>query len=127
MKTASSIHDPRQQVISATLKKERLNQKLTQDQLAKMMNVSRIVISKTESGDRNLTLLELIDYCAALKIDIHGIISAIIGEKVSEELHNNDLFLRAYAIGYLHGTGETPADNPISARIVNHEKSKDVE
>jgi len=125
MKTASSIHDPRQRVISATLKKARLDKRLTQDELAKIMDVSRIFISKTESGDRNLTLIELIDYCAALEINIHEIISGIIGEKVSEELHDNDLFLKAYAIGFLHGTGETPADNPISARIVHREKDPD--
>ena len=119
MKTNSSIHDPRHMTIIAILKSARVKQRLTQDALAKKLGVTRIYISKTEIGDRNLSVIELLDYCRALDIDVYSIIASINEEAVPENIFGADDFMTGYSIGYLHGKGMTPIDNPISAKIVS--------
>ena len=131
MRRPSSIHDPRHKVIPAVLRQARLKLRLTQKELAEKMGVTRLFISKTESGDRNLTALELIDYCAAVEINVLALISGItnqefdegfFGKKVStKDFSENDMVIKSYALGFLHGAGETSVDNPISARIVHRE------
>ena len=127
MKTLSSLHDKRHMTVVQILKNTRLEKRLTQDQLAERLGVNRVYISKVESSDRNLTYLELIDYCKALEIDVHTVIDAICDEKqIAFENYQNDLYLLGYATGFLHGKG-IETSNSIPARMSSISKKKDID
>jgi DNA-binding XRE family transcriptional regulator len=55
------------------LKKVRLEQKLTQEQMAKKLNISREMISRIESGNENLTFLTLFKFLAVYGIPVSKI------------------------------------------------------
>lgn len=121
MKTNSTIHDPRHMTVIAILKKARTDKGWTQDDVAERLGVNRVYVSKTEIGERNLSFIELIDYCKALDLNIFTVLKSISGEELPEQMYEDDSFLLGYASGFLHGKGETNL-NSISARIVKKEK-----
>ncbi|MGH1428724.1 MAG: helix-turn-helix domain-containing protein [Arenicella sp.] len=121
MKTNSTIHDPRHMTVIDVLKKYRLDHGWTQDELAEKLGVNRVYISKTEIGERNLSFIELIDYCKALDVNIHGLIKTLTGEKLPENIYEDESFLIGYASGFLNGKGETNP-NAIKARILKKEE-----
>lgn len=51
------------------LKKARLEAKMLQSELAKNLGKPQSYISKVESGERCLDVIELFNYCYALEID----------------------------------------------------------
>jgi len=125
MKTKSTLHDLRHMTVIEILKKSRLEKRLKQDDLADRMGVSRVYISKVESGDRNLTYIELIDYCKALGIDIHSLIKSIDKEhEVPDSIYSDSNFMFGYAAGFMHGHGEETI-NSIPARISSKESKAD--
>jgi transcriptional regulator with XRE-family HTH domain len=55
--------------LRSELKKARLAGELHQLDLAKRLKKPQSFISKVESGERNLDVIEFVNYCAALELD----------------------------------------------------------
>lgn len=69
-----SIHTPQHKQLLALLRKIRLEAGLTQGQLAKSLNTDQTVISKIESGERRIDVLELREICKAVGITLEGFV-----------------------------------------------------
>lgn len=63
-----SIHHSKYRSLISSLREKREQQNITQASLAKQLNVSQAMISKIESCDRRLDVIELMSYCNAIKI-----------------------------------------------------------
>lgn len=61
-----SIHSPRQKSLLLLLRKCRLDKGLTQEGVAEKLGVPQSFVSKYESGERRLDVLELEKVCQAL-------------------------------------------------------------
>jgi len=57
------------ELFRAELKKTRLDASLRQIDLAKLLKKPQSYVSKIESGERNLDVIEFISYCIALDLD----------------------------------------------------------
>ena len=55
--------------LRSELKKTRLDASLRQIDLAKLLQKPQSYVSKIESGERNLDVIEFISYCIALDLD----------------------------------------------------------
>jgi len=55
------------------LKKYRSDRDLTQEELAKMAGVTRVIISKLENGYHGISLANLINITRALRVDLADI------------------------------------------------------
>ncbi len=56
--------------VAFNIKVQRMKQKITQAELAEIINVHEKYIGKIETGRQNITLKTLFKVCAALNIDI---------------------------------------------------------
>lgn len=65
-----SIHQKRYRTMIALLRKRRETIGMTQIQLAEKLNISQAVVSKIETCERRLDLIELIDVCDAMNVSI---------------------------------------------------------
>ena len=63
-----SIHQKRYHTMIALLRGKREAIGMTQIQLAEKLNVSQTVVSKIETCERRLDVIELIDVCDAIKV-----------------------------------------------------------
>lgn len=63
-----TIHNEAYRKSIALLKAKRLEQGITQEQLAKKMQVSQAVISKIETCERRLDIIELREICRLINI-----------------------------------------------------------
>jgi len=68
------------ELFRAELKKARLSSGLLQKDLAKLLHRPQSYISKIESGERSIDIVEFINYCQAIGID-----SAKFIKKVAEK------------------------------------------
>jgi transcriptional regulator with XRE-family HTH domain len=74
LKTLSS---PAYQQFTSLLKGARLAANLNQEDLAARLNRPQSYVSKYESGERRLDVIEYLEVCAALGISPHDIIAAL--------------------------------------------------
>ncbi len=72
-----TIHDPRYETVIAIVRRERLSLRLTQAQVAARLQWPRSRISKMEIRERRLDLIETVDVCHALGLDLSAIVAAI--------------------------------------------------
>ena len=79
-----SIHTVQHKQLLTLLRKIRLEAGLTQAQLAESLNTDQTVISKIESGERRLDVLELREICKAL-----GITLEVFVRKLEKSLKSN--------------------------------------
>jgi len=63
-----SIHQKRYHTMIALLRGKREAIGMTQIQLAEKLNVSQTVVSKIETCERRLDMIELIDVCDAINV-----------------------------------------------------------
>ena len=69
-----SIHTYQHKQLLALLREIRLEAGLTQTQLAKYLNTDQTVISKIESGERRVDVLELREICKAVGITLEAFV-----------------------------------------------------
>jgi transcriptional regulator with XRE-family HTH domain len=62
--------DIRRTKLRSLLKDARLSAKLRQTDVANILNKPQSYVAKVESGERKLDLIEAIDYCTAIKLDL---------------------------------------------------------
>lgn len=67
-------------VMLRVLREMREQVPLTQTELASRLNVTQVLISKCESGQRRLDLIELRTWCAALGLSTSNFLEAVEGE-----------------------------------------------
>lgn len=65
-----SIHKARYQTMIALLRKNREAAGITQLQLAEKLNISQAVVSKIETCERRIDVIELMDFCNAINIPV---------------------------------------------------------
>jgi transcriptional regulator with XRE-family HTH domain len=70
-----SIKTESYQVLIALLKQKRQDQGVTQDDLAKKIGLDQTFVSKYETGERRLDVIELRRVCEALDMDFIEFIS----------------------------------------------------
>jgi len=68
------------ELLRSRLKKARLEGGILQKELAKTLRKPQSYISKIESGERNLDVIEFIQYCEGLGLDPSKWLKALIGE-----------------------------------------------
>ena len=61
------------------LKIERKHHKITQKRLAMMLGIEQSFISKTETGDRRLDIIELLEYCDAMGLTLTEFVFRMLG------------------------------------------------
>jgi transcriptional regulator with XRE-family HTH domain len=64
-------------ILQTLLKEVRLNQGLSQSDLANQIQFSQSTISKYESGERRLDIIELLDLCTALHMPLSEFVSLL--------------------------------------------------
>jgi transcriptional regulator with XRE-family HTH domain len=69
-----SIHTSQHKQLLVLLRKIRLEAGLTQAQLAEILNTDQTVISKIESGERRIDVLELREICKATGITLESFV-----------------------------------------------------
>lgn len=69
-----SIHDEKYAEIITRLRLARINRKITQQTLSKILNVPQSYISKVEGCERRLDVVELINWANALDLNLGEII-----------------------------------------------------
>jgi len=68
------------ELLRSELKNARLQAKMLQVDLAKKLKKPQSYISKVESGERNLDVIEFITYCEALDIEPSKWLNKIMGK-----------------------------------------------
>lgn len=69
-----TIGDPRYLEIITRLRLARKTQGLMQKDLADRLSVPQSFVSKYETGERRLDIIELLDICSVLGIELHDIL-----------------------------------------------------
>jgi transcriptional regulator with XRE-family HTH domain len=72
-----SIHSPAQIKLQSLLKQLRLDADVRQEQLAAKLKRPQSFVSKYESGERRLDIIELRDVCAALGVSLEVFVSKL--------------------------------------------------
>jgi transcriptional regulator with XRE-family HTH domain len=65
-----SIHDQSYKLLISLLREERRKQKLTQAELAERIDSDQTYVSKVETMERRIDVIELRTFCKALDIDL---------------------------------------------------------
>jgi transcriptional regulator with XRE-family HTH domain len=86
-----SQHTSRYRRLTAALRKAREDAGLTQRQVAARLGVYASFVSKCESGERRLDVVELEEFCAAYELDLISFLrSAGFDEKEDDEEERGD-------------------------------------
>ena len=73
-----SIHTTRYRQFLELLRAERLKAGVTQAKLANRIGVTQSVVSKMETGERRLDVVEVLEICDALRISQRDFLSAVV-------------------------------------------------
>jgi transcriptional regulator with XRE-family HTH domain len=68
------------ETLLSMLKKSRLDRGLSQVELAKRLGVHQSVVSKNERGERRMDVLELRDWCLAVRTPFPEFVAALDGK-----------------------------------------------
>ncbi|PEH71570.1 MULTISPECIES: helix-turn-helix domain-containing protein [Edwardsiella] len=75
--TMSSIYSYEYQSIIKTLKARRIELKITQAQLAQELGKPQSFVSKIESGERRLDIIEFVHIARQLSLDLNAVLEKI--------------------------------------------------
>ena len=78
------LQEQRQRVLRLILKQARLDRGLLQADLAPLLGQSQSFVSKYESGERNLTLIEVEQICNACQLSLLDLIGRYLEAVVNE-------------------------------------------
>ena len=70
-----SIHNKRYKAIIAYIRNKRIEAGITQKDMTHIMHLRQGIISKIETCERRLDLLELLQYCGGVNISIQEIVA----------------------------------------------------
>ncbi|MGJ3627811.1 helix-turn-helix domain-containing protein [Sphingomonas sp. MMS24-JH45] len=70
---AKGIHEPRYRALIDKLVVERKRLGISQQTLAVMIGMPQQIVSRVETGDRRLDIVEFADVAAALGLDAHAV------------------------------------------------------
>lgn len=73
----SSIYSYEYQLIIKTLKARRIELKITQAQLAQVLGKPQSFVSKIESGERRLDIIEFVHIARQLSLDLNAVLEKI--------------------------------------------------
>jgi len=121
MPKKSTIHDPRFEAMIKILKDARLKLGMTQEELSKNLGQHRIYITKVESGERRLDIVELYELCQALNISIYTLIKSTIDKNSNEVMEDNPDYILGFSSGYIQGRGYE-VDKDISEKLFKNTK-----
>lgn len=76
-----TIHHKRYQAMIALLRHKREAVGVTQIQLAEKLNISQTVVSKIETCERRLDIIELMDICRSINIPFTDFINELNNHK----------------------------------------------
>jgi transcriptional regulator with XRE-family HTH domain len=68
---------PEYETFLSLLKQSRLDQGLSQVELAERLGVNQSVVSKNERGERRMDVLELRDWCLAVRVPFPQFVAAL--------------------------------------------------
>lgn len=71
---ATSIHSPRHQLLRKLLVEQRAKAGLTQQALAERLGRPQSFVSKYENGERDLSVVDLVEIAEAIGIDAGGMV-----------------------------------------------------
>lgn len=74
----SSIYSYEYQSIIKTLKARRIELKITQAQLAQVLGKPQSFVSKIESGERRLDIIEFVHIARQLSLDLNAVLEKIL-------------------------------------------------
>lgn len=77
---AKSLHTPEYELFRALLVKAREHSCLTQSEVSARLNRPQSFLSKVESGERRLDVIEFVQLCAVLGVDPLSIIAQLKGD-----------------------------------------------
>lgn len=69
-----SIHNKRYKAIIAFIRRRREEAGITQKEMTKVMHLRQGIISKIETCERRIDLLELLQYCGGVNVSIREIV-----------------------------------------------------
>ena len=72
-----SIYSTENKVLTQWLVEQRKKAKLSQRDLAAMLDLHHSIVGKIETGERRLNVVEFIEYCQKIDADPHAIIDLI--------------------------------------------------
>lgn len=75
---ATGIHDPRYEAIVSVLRDVRVRSGLSQSEVGRMLGKRQQYVSKYESGERRLDIVEFVDVALALKADWRELIQGVL-------------------------------------------------
>jgi len=82
--TASTRHRD-YELLTRSLRETRARLGLTQAELAERLGNSQAFVSKVERGERRLDVVELVEFCEALKVPIDDWIKAYIARRAEQQ------------------------------------------
>lgn len=94
----------RYEALARLLREERRARDITQEDLSSRLGKHRIFVTKYESGERTLDVLELLHICRELSIDL-GAVLRVIGDDSPPELHVREDYLLGFCKGFLLAKG----------------------
>lgn len=81
----NSVRDPRYVEILGKMRSARRAARLTQESLAFRLGQPQSYVSKIESGERRIDVVELIDLCAALGVTLADVLPSGVNTRFSNE------------------------------------------
>ncbi|MDE7420696.1 MAG: helix-turn-helix transcriptional regulator [Muribaculaceae bacterium] len=85
-----SIHNKAYQQLLSLLRSKRLDRGITQEELASRLGVGQGIVSKIETHERRLDLIELREICLALGISFPEFVMEFDYNLTQEENHENE-------------------------------------
>ena len=84
--TKQKVYKRRYKYFCEVIKLERETHKISQEELANKLGIKQSFISKTESGDRRLDVIELLEYCEAMNISLTEFVFRLEGKLQDQKL-----------------------------------------